>query len=125
MDMSEFAGRNFLRVADVEQGGTFRAKIVAVERDKKFGKALLHLTEGSILSLNATNAKTLIKSFGAESDDWLSKEIEIYLGTTMFEGEEKVTILVRVISAEVEFKKATTPQKRKPVDDMDDEIPFR
>jgi hypothetical protein len=43
MDMSEFAGRNFLRVADVEAGGTFKATIVAVEKDQKFGKALLYL----------------------------------------------------------------------------------
>jgi hypothetical protein len=121
MDMSEFAGRAFLRVADVENQGSFKAKIVAVERDNKFGKALLHLSEGSILSLNVTNTRTLIKSFGAESDDWLGGEVEIYLGTTMYEGEEKVTILLRVVSAEVEFKKATKPQKRKP--DMDDGPP--
>ena len=124
MDMSEFGGRAYLRVADVEQGGSFKAKIVAVERDKKFGKALLHLSEGSILSLNVTNARTLIKSFGAESDDWLGKEVEIYLGATVFEGEEKATILLRVISAEVEHKKAVTPQKKKATKDMDETIPF-
>jgi hypothetical protein len=27
MDMSEYAGRNFLRVADVETSGPFKAKI--------------------------------------------------------------------------------------------------
>jgi hypothetical protein len=126
MDMSEFAGRNFLRVADVEASGSFKATIVAVEKDKKFGKALLYLSEGSILSLNVTNAKTLIKSFGAESADWLDKEIEVYLGEVEFECEMKPTILVRVISAEVEHKKAVKPQKKKGGggSGMDDAIPF-
>jgi hypothetical protein len=71
------------------------------------------------MSLNVTNAKTLIKSFGAESDDWLGGEIEISVGLTEYEGEETATLLVRVISAEVEQKKAVTPQKKKTNPDMD------
>ena len=124
MDMSQFAGRNFLRVADIEEGGPFKATIVAIEEDKKFGKALVYLSEGSILSLNVTNAKTLIKSFGAESDDWIGKEIEIYIGEVEYNEKMVSTILVRVISAEVEHKKAVTPQKKNAVKDMDDTIPF-
>jgi hypothetical protein len=124
MDMSEFAGRNFLRVADLHQQGSFKATVVAVERDKKFGKANIFLSEGSILSLNVTNARTLIRSFGAESDDWIGKEIELYIGLVEYEGEEKETILVRVVSAEIENKKAVTPQKKKVVKDMDDELPY-
>jgi hypothetical protein len=80
MDMSEFAGSRFLRVVDLKEQGGFKAKIVGVEKDKKFGKALLRLSEGSTLSLNVTNCQTLIRSFGADSDDWLNKEIELYIG---------------------------------------------
>ena len=123
MDMSEFAGSRFLKVADLEKQGSFKARIVAVERGK-FDKANLHLSEGSILSLNVTNCQTLIRSFGAESDDWLDKEIELYLGEVEFEGEMKPTVLVRVISAEVENKKVVKPSKKKSGGDMDDTIPF-
>ena len=77
------------------------------------------------MSLNVTNCQTLIRSFGAESNDWIDKEIELYLGEVEFEGEMKQTILVRVISAEVEHKKAVTPPpKKKKGGDMDEEIPF-
>src|SRR5438128_2241097 len=124
MDMSEFAGSRYLRVADLKEQGAFKAKIVAVEKDRKFGKANVHLSEGSTLSLNVTNCQTLIRSFGAESADWLGKEIELYIGLTVYNDEEVETILVRVISAEVENKKVVTPQKKKVVKDMDDEIPF-
>jgi hypothetical protein len=58
----------------------------------------------------ASRGRTLIKTFGAESDDWLDKEIEIYIGSTEYEGEEVATLLVRVLSAEIETKKAVTPQ---------------
>jgi hypothetical protein len=125
MDMSEFAGSRFLRVADLEKSGSFKAKIVAVTKDKKFGKANVSLSEGSTLSLNVTNCQTLIRSFGAESNDWLGKEIDLYLGEVEYEGEMKPTILVRVISAEVEHKAPVKPQRKKGGDgNMDDEIPF-
>jgi hypothetical protein len=47
MDMSEFAGSRYLRASDLKEQGGFKAKIVAVERDKKFGKANVHLPKGA------------------------------------------------------------------------------
>jgi hypothetical protein len=74
--------------------------------------------------LNVTNCQTLIRSFGADSADWIGKEIELYLGEVEFEGEMRSSILVKVISAEVELKKLVTPQKKKKDTGMDEEIPF-
>jgi hypothetical protein len=78
------------------------------------------------LSANATSCGCLIRAYGAESDDWLDKEIEIYVDEVEIKGKntgEMVTtdaVLVRPISPPLEKK---APVKRK--DDLDDSIPFK
>jgi hypothetical protein len=128
MDMSKYAGGNFLKVADLKEQGPFKAKIIDIEIGEKFGKPNMTLSEGSILSLNATNVGTLIRAYGSDSDDWLNKEIELYVGETDYKGELVPTILIRPVSASPENKKAVnkSAMKKKPGSgpDMDDSMPF-
>jgi hypothetical protein len=127
MDMSKYAGGNFLKVADLQEQGPFRAKIIDVEIGEKFGKPNITLSEGSTLSINATNCGTLIRSYGADSDDWLNKEIELYVGETDYKGEMVPTILIKPITPSPENKKTVNKaaMKKKPGSgpDMDDKIP--
>jgi hypothetical protein len=53
---------------------------------------------GAALSINATNNRILIRSFGPNSDDWIGKEIELFAGTVEFQGRPLDAVLVRPIS---------------------------
>lgn len=123
MDMSQFASTSgFLKAADIKaNGGPLRLKIVDI-RDGQFGKPDLHFENGAKLGLNATNGRTLLNAYGADSNDWLDKVIELSVGTIQYQGENKEVILAKPISP------ATRKMQPKPgatiVRDLDDEIPF-
>jgi hypothetical protein len=127
MDMSKYAGGNFLKVADLQEQGPFKAKIIDIEIGEKFGRPELTLSEGSVLSLNATNTATLLRSYGSDSDDWLGKEVELYVGEVEYKDKMVPTILIKPITPSPENKKTVNKaaMKRKPASgsDMDDEIP--
>jgi hypothetical protein len=128
MDMSEFAGSRFLKVQDVK-GGPLRAKIVRVDLGK-YNKPNIHLDDGSILSANATNVRTLCRAYGADSDRWIAKEIELTLGTIEYQGEDQEAIVVKPISPpepkdEGAAKSAKAGKtKSSKSSEMDDEIAF-
>jgi hypothetical protein len=120
MDMSKYAGGNFLKVADLKE--PFKAKIIDIEIGAKFDKPNLTFSEGSVLSLNATNCGTLLRAYGSDSDDWLGKEVEVHVGETDYKGEMIPTILLKPLSPSPESKKSIKKQPKKK--DMDDEIPW-
>jgi hypothetical protein len=128
VDMSKYAGGTFLKVADLKDQGPFKAKIIDIEIGEKFGKPNMTLSEGSILSLNATNVGTLIRAYGSDSDDWLNKEIELYVGECEYKDKMVDTILIKPISPSPETKKVVnkSAMKKKPGSGpgMDDAIPF-
>jgi hypothetical protein len=119
--MSKYMGSRFLKVADVKEGGTFQAKIVAVEISEKFDKPEANLDDGSVLSLNATNVGRLVRAYGANSDDWIGKEIELSIGEVDYQDRAVETILVKPISPSIKNKAPAKPKRR---DDLNDEIPF-
>jgi hypothetical protein len=119
--MSKYMGSRFLKVADVKEGGTFQAKIVAVEISEKFDKPEANLDDGSVLSLNATNVGWLVRAYGANSDDWIGKEIELSIGEVDYQDRAVETILVKPISPPIKNKAPAKPKRR---DDLNDEIPF-
>jgi hypothetical protein len=121
VDMSKYMGSRFLKVADVKEGGTFQAKIVAVEISEKFDKPEANLDDGSVLSLNATNVGRLVRAYGANSDDWIGKEIELSIGEVDYQDRAVETILVKPISPPIKNKAPAKPKRR---DDLNDEIPF-
>jgi hypothetical protein len=120
VDMSKYMGCRFLKVADIE--GPFRAKIIAIEIGSKFDKPEAVLDDGNVLSLNATNCGRLGRAYGAESSDWIDKEIELSVGEVEYKGEKTESILVTPISPPLE-KKAPVKRKRRG-DDLGNEIPF-
>jgi len=120
MKMSEYVGSAFLRVDDLKQSGPIKATIANV-RLGKYEKPDAHLSDGSVLSLNATNCRTLVRAYGDESADWLGREIELFVGEVDYQGKPTETILVKPISPSIE--KRPKPKSGNG-GDMDDAIPF-
>jgi hypothetical protein len=121
MDMRKYSGTPFLKPDDVK-AGPLRVVIVDVT-EGKFGRPDLEFSDGTKLSVNATNNRTLVTSYGDESDDWINKEIELSLGEVEYDGQMQETVVVKPISPPVEKKKLPEPRKSRS-GDMDDEIAF-
>jgi len=117
MDMSKFGGR-YLKAANVKQDGPFKATIVEVE-EGKYDRPDLTLDDGSILSANNTSCQRMIHHWGVESDDWLDKEIEIYVDEVDVRdkqtGEMMKTdaLFVRPVSPPLEKGKKALVKSRK------------
>ena len=119
MEMSRYSGAAFLKIGDVKVNGPLRVVIADIVPGK-YGKPDMSFSDGTQLSLNATNNRILCHAYGTEGDDWIGKEIELSLGEIEYQGQPQEAVLVKPISPPIEKK----PRKRKPGGDMDDEIPF-
>lgn len=124
MDITKYLGSAFLRVGDVKVNGPIRMVIESVT-EGKFDKPDLTFDDGTRLSLNVTNTRTLARAYGTDGAGWIGKEIELYLGETEYEGKLQESILVKPISPSIEKRPPPKPKgesdKR---GDLDDEIPF-
>jgi len=125
MDMRKFSGEHFIKVDDVRDG-PIQEKI-AVVRQGKYDKPDLVFESGDVLSLNARNNKTLMRAYGRNSDDWIGKEVELFLGKIEYQGKMQEAVLVRQISPQVKAKEQTKLKQAigggKPFDDSS-EIQF-
>ena len=117
MDMSKYMGNVFLKVDHVKASGPIRVRVTGIS-EGQYGKPDLAFDDGSQLSLNATNNRTLVRAYGFESGDWIGKEVELTLGEIQYQGELQEAILVKPISPPIENKAPPKP------DLDDDEIPF-
>ena len=116
MDMRQYAVTTFIKVDHVRDG-PLRLKISEVKQGK-YDKPDVYFATGEVLSLNGTNAATLIREFGPDSDDWIDKEVELKLGKIKYQGELQEAVIVEPIT------RLTAAEKKKAVAKMDDEIPF-
>ena len=96
MDMRKYSGKIFIKVDDV-RGGPIRVKIAAV-KEGQYGKPDLVFENGDSFSLNATNNRILVQEYGQDSDDWINKEIELFLGEIEYQGEMQEAVRVKPIS---------------------------
>ena len=124
MDVSKYLGSTFLKVADVKVNGPIRVVIASIV-EGKFDKPDLVFDDGTRLSLNVTNTRTLARAYGKDTAFWIDKEIELNVGETEYQGKPQESILITPISPPVD-KKASVAARRiqGPANDMDDEIPF-
>jgi len=122
MDMRRYSGTAFIKPGDVK-AGPIRVVIVDVT-EGKYGRPDLEFDDGTKLSVNTTNNRTLVIAYGAESDDWINKEIELSLGEVEYNGEMQETVIVKPISPPVEKKPPPPKPKNSSGGDMDDEVPF-
>jgi hypothetical protein len=122
MDMREYAGSNFIRVDDV-RGKPWRGRIRSVKIGQH-DRPVVEFDTGERLTLNATNTKLMINAYGADSRDWVSVEVELFAGETMFNGTPRESVLVRPISVVKPRPAAATEPPPRNRNDMDDAIPF-
>jgi hypothetical protein len=125
MDMSKHAGGLYLRAEDIRESGPKRVKIERVE-EGQYGKPVLVLNDGTSLTLNQTNTRTLIRAYGSESRDWIDREIELHLSQTSYEGHAQDSILVKPISPPIPLseRKPLKPVKPVPKSPIDDDVAF-
>jgi hypothetical protein len=124
MDISDQISSGFIKVPDLA-GGTRRA-VIAEVRPGKYERPDVEFQDGSMLSLNATNLRTLAAAWGTETDLWVGKEVEAYVGKTTYNGKEQDSVLLLPISPPIPLAERPPP-KPKPaaaMTPMDDEIPY-
>jgi hypothetical protein len=120
MDMRRFSGQTFLKVDDVRAEPL--REIIASIKLGKYDKPDLHFESGDLLSLNATNNAVLIRAYGWDSDSWIGKEIELYVGEIEFQNKPIDAVLVKPISPALKQNERTKPPTTH--DPMNDEVPF-
>lgn len=97
--------------------------MIAEIEEGQYEKPVVTFKDGTKLSLNGTNVGTLIRAFGKNDKDWISKKVELYAGTLRYNGNDNRAVLVRapeVLSAVAR----TAPEPRPLCGEMDDAIPF-
>jgi hypothetical protein len=125
MDMRKYAGAAFIKVDDV------RARPlelqIAVVKAGKFDKPDLVFETGETFSLNATNTRALIQAWGADSKDWIGKEIKLKLGVIPYQGKDQDAVIVEPISPPITAPEKTEAAAKLDSDEarlIDSEIPF-
>jgi hypothetical protein len=132
MDASAFLSSSFIKLEEVRRQ-PFSDIVLRVDPGK-FDRLNVTFEGGGTLSLNATNLKTLIQHFGRETDSWIGKQVELFVGKLNFEGEPVDAILVKPISGAIPAEQRPKPAPASPrqikertgslPSDLDDEIPF-
>lgn len=118
MDLKKYATDRFVKPNDVKDGPIEGE--IAVVKDGKYDKLNVVLETGDVVSLNATNFRTLSSAYGMDSDVWLGKTIRLFLGTIQYQGADHEAVLVEPISPAIPKTKNKTDEKPP----FDDKIPF-
>jgi hypothetical protein len=102
MDLSKYAsGSRFIKLAHVAAGP--QRKVVASIEEGKFDRPLMTFTDGTKISLNKTNVSALLDLFGsADSKYVIGKLVELYAGSTTYQGEDKPSVLLRGVESEID-----------------------
>ena len=128
MDLTRYAGNRFIKLADVANGP--KRKVVASVVEGNFDRPVMKFADGTSLTLNKTNVNTLLDLFGsADSKYVVGKLVELYAGTTKYQGADKPSVLLRGVESEiddlVEGTKADPPKDHPAMAaPFSDEVPF-
>lgn len=129
MNIDDYITKGGFITSDTVASGPIRDTIADCKMGR-FERLDLHLHGGGTLGLNQTNLRTLRSAWGSESDAWIGKEIELSLGQTKWQGEDRPTVVLRTISPSTAWNKQPAGQKpltrppAKSQQDFDDNIPF-
>lgn len=95
----------YLKAANIPEGQTAKVRIDRIEKEDVSGKGeepkpvLYFVGKDKGMVLNKTNARVIEAAYGAETDDWAGKPLEIYSGETSFAGDMVPCLRVRVPKA--------------------------
>jgi len=114
MDISKYIGTSFVKLANVEQQGPIEGSIAGIT-EGRYGLNLV-LESGDTINLNKTNARTLFKAWGKNTDNWIAKKVRAFAGELPYNGDTTRSVVLEPISP------ALKPDERtKPVDDCGSE----
>jgi hypothetical protein len=120
--MRKFSGSGFIKIDHVRDGPL--SETIARIVPGKYDKANAVFVSGGVLALNATSVAVLIRAYGANSDDWINKTIELYAGEIEYQGEPVPAVRVRPISPPLKPAEQTALPPSDGGDDLDSETPF-
>jgi hypothetical protein len=126
VNLREWIGGTFLKPEDI--GATPIVLTIVDVAEGKWEKPDLTFNNGWKLSLNKTNARTIARAWGYESDDWIDKPVELSVGLTTYQGEQQESVLLKPITPATPanaLKPVKLPKPTRQSDELDDNIPFR
>jgi hypothetical protein len=121
--MSDYVGPTFVKVEHLRDGP--RIETIADVKIGSYNRPEAVFASGDVLSLNQTNIRKLIESYGEDSRGWAGCQIELRIGPVRYEGQDIEAILVRPVTPSKEKTPSTAPAAAAAAkNDLDDEIPF-
>jgi hypothetical protein len=121
VDRSKYAGSVFIRFDDLADGP--QQKLIVNVEEGQYGRLVLTFDDGTCLSLNKTNVRTLIRAYGKDDQNWIGQRVELSQGTVSTKDGERDSVLLTPLSIPAMANSKIKPQ-RPHGDDLDDEIPF-
>ncbi|HEY5125748.1 MAG TPA: hypothetical protein VIJ35_00345 [Bradyrhizobium sp.] len=121
MDMRKYVTGTFVSLEDLRDSPPRSEKIVDVV-EGKYEKPNLVFEGGDMVGVNTTNGRVLMRAFGPETNDWVGREVELYVGPLEYQGGVQDGVRIKPITAETELE--PEPKQKPPGGEMDDEIPF-
>jgi hypothetical protein len=132
MDMTKWSSNSFLKPDDVRDQPR-KEQIVGIKppgENDKYPKPTAIFKSGKMVGLNKVSVGALMVEFGAESDDWFDKYVEVRLETLDFSNGPVELIVVRPLNSatsqsnSAKLKAQKPPIARPSSAEMDDEIQF-
>jgi hypothetical protein len=110
MDVSTYLSTAFIKVGDLASGP--RRVVIANVVDGKYERPDAHFQDGTCLSLNVTNIKTLAGAYSTDTTLWVGKEVELYAGKVRYDGADLDSVLLAPISPPVPFAERPPPKPK-------------
>src|SRR5262249_10834135 len=114
----------FLKIEDIT--GPIEKTIIGVRESEKFDRPVLEFNDGTLLTVNQTNLRAVIRAYTEETTEWLDKLVKLLAGEAPYKGEMVPSIILEPISPKVEPKPTPKSKAKAKVSkpDIDDEVPF-
>ena len=123
LDMRKYAGSTFIGVDNLRDGP--REETVVSVALGKYDKPVALFESGDQLTLNKTNTGTLIKNYGPNAEDWVGCNIELSIGSAIYNGNNIESVVVKPVTPPKPIEALTpVPKPPAPKNEMNDDIPF-
>ena len=121
-DMSNYMGAAFIKYEDVAAAP--RHEKIALVYEGDYDRPVLKFEGGDQFTLNKTNVRTLVRTYGKNPHNWVGQIVELYAGSTVYSGQEKQSVLVKPISQPRPSDKGGPSSPNGQRAEIDDDIPF-
>jgi hypothetical protein len=119
VDRTKQAGSMFIRFEDLADGP--QQKLIVNVEDGQYDRPVATFDAGTCLSLNKTNVRTLIRTYGKDDQSWIGQRVELFQGTVNTKDGEQGSILIRMLATPAVAKIKAQPLRD---DDLVEEVPF-